>query len=548
MTCDRTTDGCTRWLRWASIYLCFAAAATTGVGCRGIESNSGRQATAELPVVPPNDKELVAASFAETLARQIRNPDESSAAQPTVSGADNPPQGAVAGQRRPGESIDLSSALRLAGVDNPTINLAEERIQEALAGQLAARSLLIPSVNVGGNLRLHRGAYQDDPGFLLSPNSQGLYVGAGARAIGAGSVAIPGVWLFTQLGDAVYEPLVARQRVAARQSDAQAVRNEVLLNVATAYLELVGAEARLKLLRRAESDVTEIVRITGAFAKTGQGARSDANRAAANAALIRRQIVEAEGEVAGASTRLCRLLNLDPSARLRAPAGSVESIRLVAEETDLESLLADAVQFRPELIARSALIEEADTQVRQERVRPWLPLLAVGYSAGEFGGGSNQVADRFGPLLARSDLTVIAFWNVQNLGVGNHARLRRARSIVGQMTAGYEIALNQVRREVTEAQAAAKTAARQMESAKGALTAAEEGFRIEADRIKLGQGRPIEALDSFRQLLESREELLRAIVAFDMAQFQLFVALGGNPESGQRPRCGAFVKCQAAPP
>ena len=48
------------------------------------------------------------------------------------------------------ETIDLGAALRLAGIDNPTINLARERTQEALAGQLAARTLLLPSINAGG--------------------------------------------------------------------------------------------------------------------------------------------------------------------------------------------------------------------------------------------------------------------------------------------------------------------------------------------------------------------------------------------------------------
>src|SRR4051812_34854693 len=75
--------------------------------------------------------------------------------------------------------IDLGVALRLAGVDNPTIALAQERIRESMAGQLAARSLLLPSLNVGGNFRLHRGAFQDDPGFLRTPNLQSLYLGAG---------------------------------------------------------------------------------------------------------------------------------------------------------------------------------------------------------------------------------------------------------------------------------------------------------------------------------------------------------------------------------
>jgi hypothetical protein len=36
-------------------------------------------------------------------------------------------------------------------------------------------------------------------------------------------------------------------------------------------------------------------------------------------------------------------------------------------------------------------------------------------------------------------------------------------------------------------------------------------------------------LDSFRQLLESRQELLRALIAFGLAQFRLFVAVGNTP-------------------
>jgi len=60
--------------------------------------------------------------------------------------------------------------------------------------------------------------------------------------------------------------------VSVRSADAQAVQNAILRDVATAYLELVGAEARLDVLRRAEADVSEIVRSTAAFAKAGQGA------------------------------------------------------------------------------------------------------------------------------------------------------------------------------------------------------------------------------------------------------------------------------------
>jgi outer membrane protein TolC len=427
--------------------------------------------------------------------------------------------------------MDLATALRLAGVDNPTISLAQERIQEALAGQLGARSLLLPSINVGTNFRLHRGAYQDDPGFLLQPNSQGLFVGAGAGAIGTGAVAIPGVWLFSYLADSIYEPIVASQRVNESRAEAQGVQNAILLNVATAYLQLVAANARLEILHRAEADVGEIARITAAFAKSGEGVTSDARRAAANSEMVRRQIHGAEGDVRAASAILSGLLSQDPTSTILTPGEIVESFRLVEEDADLEALIVVAIRSRPELAARAAEIDEAQTRLRQERARPWLPLVAVGYSAGLFGGGSNLVSTNFSSLQDRADFSVLAAWNIQNMGLGNRADVSRARAVVGQANAEYQTTVNQVRKEVAEAQAAAKTAARQVEVAKAAVSIAEEGFRLDADRIKLGQGRPIEALDSFRQLLSARLELLRAIIAFDVAQFRLWVALGSTPES-----------------
>jgi outer membrane protein TolC len=427
-------------------------------------------------------------------------------------------------------TIDLAVALRLAGADNPTINLAREQIQEALAAELAARALLVPSINVGGNYWQHVGPLQSTAGAIRIERNQSLYLGNGARAIGSGTPTFPGVWLFAHLGDAAYEPLAARQRVAVRESDADGVTNSVLLDVATAYLELAGAEARLSLLQRAEADVAEIVRITGTFARTGQGAPADANRAAANAQLVRRQTREAEGQMAAASSRLARLVNLDTSVQLRTPGGSVAAVSLVADEP-VEELISKALVRRPELQAQAAGIEEARTRVRQERARPWLPLLAVGYSNGVFGGGSNLVRDEFGPLTARSDLAVMAVWTAQNLGLGNHARVETTRALVGQAVEAYDVTVNRVRREVATAHAAVSSARTQVEITSSAQHAAEEGYRLETDRIALGQARPIEALDSFSQLLDARQDLLRALIAFDIAQFQLFVALGDNPLS-----------------
>jgi outer membrane protein TolC len=327
----------------------------------------------------------------------------------------------------------------------------------------------------------------------------------------------------------VFEPLAARQRVSARRADAQAVQNSILLEVAAGYLELVGAESRLTILRQGETELAEVVRVTQAYADTGKGRPADAKRAQTRSDLLQREIHQAEEEVAVAVARLCRLLNLDPAVKVRTPGGSVESFRLIPEDTDIESLVARAVQSRPEVFARSAEMREAQTRARQERVRPWLPLVSVGYSGGWFGGGSNQVASSFGPLSGRSDFDVFAIWTAQNLGFGNVARYRVADAVFGQTVSGYDITVNQIRREVVEALATARAAAQQLELANKSVADAEEGFKLESARLKEAFARPLELLDTFQQLLDSRQQLLRALVAFDIAQFRLFVAVGGTP-------------------
>jgi outer membrane protein TolC len=424
-------------------------------------------------------------------------------------------------------TLDLAIALRLAGVDNPTITLAREVVREALAEQLGARSLLLPSINVGGNYRRHTGTLLAAQGFVRTVNFDSLYLGAGAGVLGSGTAAIPGVRLFAHLGDAAYEPLAARQRVNVRRSEASAVQNAVLLNVATRYLELMGAEARLAILRKGETDLAEVVRLTVAHAKTGQGRKADADRAEANMELLRNDLRSAEAEVTVASTRLSQLLNLDTSVQLRTPGGSVHPIRLVSEDADAEALTEEALRARPEVFARSAAISEAQTRVRQEKARPWLPTVSVGYSTGGFGG--NVTSADFGNLRGRSEFDATAVWTVQNLGFGNRARVRAADANVGSAIAAYDLVINQIRREVTEALAATRAAAEQIKTAEVALAAAEEGFALEMERIKQGQWRPIEVLDSFRQLLDSRQELVRAAITYNIAQFRLFAALGNTP-------------------
>lgn len=549
------------WRRWAVLGLNAGVAAALMPGCKTPEPiyptfvETGVALTPiPGPLTKPTSQAKAATGRSSDLVRQV------AAAEPADSPGKSKPKSAIvppapvpAPPSVPPAAtenfVDLGTSLRLAGVGNPTINLAREAVREATALQLAARVLLLPDINIGGNYHLHRGLLQASPGIIRQVDSQSLYLGAGSRTLAAESVAFPGVRLFSHLGDAVFEPLAAQQHVAVRASESQAVQNEILLDVATRYLELVGAEGRVEVLRQSELELAEVYRLTAQYAQAGQGRVGDANRAAANTDLFRRQTQQAEEDTAVASARLAELLSLDPSTRLHPPPGNVRPVRLVDEEAELQALLAQALRSRPEVYARSAAIAEAQTRVRQERTRPWLPTLSVGFSGGAFGGGGNLVSYNFSPLGGRTDFDVLAFWTFQNLGMGNRARTRTASAIQGQAVAALDTDINRIRDEVGEAKARAEQTARQIEIAHRELTIAEEGAQLELARIKQGVGLPLEVLDSFRQLAEARQELVRALIEFNIAQFRLFVALGLSPLAQAAPAdVGVPSEVHANPP
>ena len=425
--------------------------------------------------------------------------------------------------------IDLTTSLRLAEFENPQIAEARQRIVEAEALRQGAYALLLPSFNAGTNYHGHTGNLQRSTGRILSLSEQSIYFGGGARTVAAESVAIPAVNIFSPLADALFEPLAASQNLERARFDASSTANTILMEVATAYFDLVQAEGSLELFRETETESNEVARLTGAYAVAGQGRKADANRAATTLKLIQREVERGEEEVGVASARLARRLHLDPSVRIRPMVARIAPIALVDLSTPTEDLVRVALERRPEMGARAALVGVAETRLRQEIARPFLPTVWLGFSGGGFAGGSNLVPPFIGNAKGRTDFDVRVFWTLQNLGLGNLAIQRRRRAEIGEAIGAQSRTINAVRREVASARGEALAAREQIEVTRRQLATSERGFREDLDRIRGTVGLPIELTNSLDLLSEARQNHLKAILNYNRAQVRLFVALGSPP-------------------
>jgi len=424
--------------------------------------------------------------------------------------------------------LDLNTSLQLANAGNPTIALAEEAVRESLAEQLQARALLLPMINAGLNVHVHRGNIETAEGIITSEDTQSLYGGLGAGVTGGGTVLVPGVHLVSHLADAIYAPRVAQRQVDASSFDAVATRQQILSEVGQAYLTLVSAKARSEAYRQSLKELDEVVRLTANFAKTGQGRDSDAQRALAEGQLLRADLQQANEDKATAAAELARLLDLDPSQRLLTNDDAPPLVELVDPGLTLEQLLTIALEQHPELAARSAVVAREEARLRRERVRPWLPAVSVGFSAGEFGGGSQHAEPHLGNFQPRTDFDVLAVWSLQNLTAGNHALQNRVRAQLGQALAERQIVLDRIRREVTESYTSVQTRRIQLDLARKRVDTAQRAYRQDLTRAQNIQGRIVEVLDSVHLLTSARQDVIRAMAQYSQAQLLLTTALGNS--------------------
>jgi outer membrane protein TolC len=437
--------------------------------------------------------------------------------------------------------IDLMSTFRLIGEQNPQVLIAQERVIEALALRQLAAAQFLPTLNAGSSFNSHRGVLQQSNGAILQVNRDSLYAGAGAFAVGGGTVNVPGVVLTGNVAVWIYDYLVAAQEVERRGFASDAVMQDTLLAAAVGYIELLRAEEQHKIAEQTRDDAREVARLTENYSRTGEGRKADADRAVTE--LYRREasVIQAASDIGAASAQLSRVLHLDPLLRLHPVDEHVLPKSIVPEPVTLPELLAIALLNRPELKERHAAICQAIARLDQAHWLPFSPTVFLGFSAGTFGGGStlvdqpagsgpNALGDpRFGLFDPRQDFDAAAYWTVLNLGVGNKALIDAARSRLRSANLEEVVVLNRIRAEVAAAYARTHARYAQIRIGELAIQSALEGFQEDMRRIVAHQGLPLELINSLRLLARSRTQYMNAILDYNRAQFELYVAIGKPP-------------------
>jgi len=428
-------------------------------------------------------------------------------------------------------AIDLATALRLADERNLDVAIYLERVVEADAKLSQARALAIPTLRVGGSYNRHHGNLQETSGNVVDADRAARYRGLGAGAVGAGDLQAPGVAFGVDLADAIFQPLVARQNLAAVRAAGIANRHEVLLDVATAYLRLLEARSERSIVLAAAERARDLATLTANYAESGEGLLADAEMAAVQPILWEQRELALGERTATAEAELARLLHLDVDVRLDPLEADVPSLELVATNEDVAALAARALESRPEAEQLDALVAAAESDARAQRYGWFIPNVAFGYSSGQFGGGPGSTIAATGH---RDDLGLQFYWQLDALGIGNRARTTEREARFREVALERDKLRDSIVAEVRSGYATVQSLRAQLGLADRAVERASEAYELHRERIFDQQGLPLEAMQAMQTLATAELTRLGLRVSYSVAQLRLHTALGNPANSGPR--------------
>src|SRR6266436_8846598 len=141
-------------------------------------------------------------------------------------------------------TIDLPSALRLAGARNLDIQLAREKVAEAYAAEESAIERFFPWLAPGVAYRRHDNLIQNTEGLIEEVHKQSYAPG--------GTVAAQ-----TDIGDAIFKSLEAHQLTRAARHGLDAQQQETTLAATRGYFDLAAAHEAVGVARESLRVSTE---------------------------------------------------------------------------------------------------------------------------------------------------------------------------------------------------------------------------------------------------------------------------------------------------
>ncbi len=306
----------------------------------------------------------------------------------------------------------------------------------------------------------------------------------------------------------------AESQVSAARATLAVTEQTVLLNAATAYMNLIRDSAILELQRRNVEVLQEQLRQTRDRAAVGEVTRTDVAQSESRLAAGRAQMLAAESNYITSRANYRQTIGVDPGKL--APAAPVDRL----SPRTMAAAIEAGREFNPNVAAAMFGIDVAKLQVKINE-GALLPTVTGQINVQQNWETNAQTLREFDAGIS-AQVTIPIYQGGQE-----YSQIRQAKETLGQQRITLDAQRDQVQQNVAQSWGQLEAAKAQIQATQAQVVAAEIALNGVREEAKVGQRTTLDVLNAQQELVNARVALVTAQHDRVVASYSLLASVGG---------------------
>jgi outer membrane protein len=305
----------------------------------------------------------------------------------------------------------------------------------------------------------------------------------------------------------------AEQLVSAARETLRLTEQTVLLNAATAYMNLIRDAAILQLQRSNVEVLQEQLRQTRDRFTAGEVTRTDVAQSESRLASARATMLTAESNYVTSKSTYRQVIGVEPGTL--APASPVDTL----SPRSLQAAVEEARARHPSVTTAMFNVDAAVFQVKIAESSLYPSLNVVGSAQQSYGTLLTTTQSFTGSVLGQLTIPVYQ-------GGTEYATIRQAKETLGQRRIDLDTARDQSQQTLTQSWGQLEAAKAQIQATTTQVNAAEIALNGVREEARVGQRTTLDVLNAQQELVNARVSLVTAQRDRVVASYSLLAAAG----------------------
>ncbi len=327
------------------------------------------------------------------------------------------------------------------------------------------------------------------------------------------------IWNITDQGRTIFQMAELNNVKKSSSYNLDYTLDEVLLNTALGYYDLLGKKLEIDVYRVNLQDREEQLKMVRTKFELGLSSKFDIFRAEAEEARAKQEYITLFNTLRYSQAKLANIMGIDVITTLY-PSEQVARVQnIIDPKYDVEDLYKIALKERDDLSSKRAEIRSLEI-AQKEVYADFIPKVAVTASHAQVG------TVRLGLRTNDSIMLEVIQPLGKHLGVNTVLRAQAEKEKVNVQKLNLKQMERKVKEDIIGSYYDSKTQLEKIDAAKKEVISAEESLKVALVRMDIGEATFLDVLQAQAAKIQARQALIQHIINYNKSQVQTLFNIG----------------------